>query len=109
MTSYNLLNGIHTAESRDLTEDILRREFGFDGIVMTDWTIAGMAKLKDAVHPNVQAGKVAIAGGDLVMPGSKNDVDDILKKMKEGSLTEKQLEINATRVYRMAKSLVLQQ
>ncbi len=106
MTSYNLLNGTHTAERRDLTEDILRHEFGFQGIVMTDWTIAGMAKPKDAVHPNVQAGKVAAAGGDLVMPGSKSDVEDILKKMKGGSLTRKQLEINATRVYRMAKKLV---
>ena len=37
MTSYNLLNGTHTAESRGLVMDILRAEFGYQGIVMTDW------------------------------------------------------------------------
>ena len=36
MTSYNLINGIHTSERRDLIEDILRAEFGYQGIVMTD-------------------------------------------------------------------------
>ena len=38
MTSYNLLNGTHTAESRGLIMDILRAEFGYEGIVMTDWS-----------------------------------------------------------------------
>ena len=46
MTSYNLLNGTHTAESRGLIMDILRAEFGYEGIVMTDWVspIAGDAR-----------------------------------------------------------------
>ncbi len=37
MTSYNLINGIHTANSYDLLWGILRQEWGFDGLVMTDW------------------------------------------------------------------------
>ncbi len=40
MTSYNLLNGTHTAEHRGLIMDILRAEFGYEGIVMTDWVTA---------------------------------------------------------------------
>lgn len=37
MTSYNLLNGTHTAENLGLIMDILRAEYGYQGIVMTDW------------------------------------------------------------------------
>ena len=42
MTSYNLLNGVHSSERRDLLEDVLRAEFGYRGIVMTDWIIMPM-------------------------------------------------------------------
>ncbi|MBR6704375.1 MAG: glycoside hydrolase family 3 C-terminal domain-containing protein [Lachnospiraceae bacterium] len=104
MTSYNLLNGVHTSERRDLTEDVLRAEFGFQGIVMTDWIIGALnfGKKKYAV-PN--AAKIAAAGGDLVMPGGKGDLKAMLKGLKDGSLSRRQLEINAARVIRMAKKL----
>lgn len=104
MTSYNLLNGQHTSESRGLIEDILRSEYGFEGIVMTDWIIADMNKIESS-HPAPMAHKIAAGGGDLVMPGSKGDYDDILQGVIDGSLTKEQLQINATRVYRMAKKL----
>ena len=44
MTSYNLVNGIHTNEHIGLIRDVLRSEFGFEGIVMTDWIVAGYEK-----------------------------------------------------------------
>lgn len=105
MTSYNLLNGIHTSESRDLTENILRCEWGFDGIVMTDWVIGGFTS-KDSKYAAPHAGKVAAAGGDLFMPGSQKDYEEVLEALKNGILTREQLEINASRVYSMAKRLV---
>ena len=104
MTSYNLLNGTHTSERRDLTEDILRCEFGYRGIVMTDWVIAA-ASNKASIHPSARADRVAAAGGDLFMPGSKKDYEKIRAAMKDGSLSRRQLEINATRVLRMARKL----
>ena len=106
MSSYNLLNGKHTAESRDLIEYVLRREFGFEGIVMTDWWIAnGLMNSKDDLHPTVQAKLTASAGSDIFMPGRKIDYESMLEGLKDGSLSREQLQINATRIYRMAKEL----
>jgi beta-glucosidase len=106
MTSYNLLNGQHTAERRDLTEDVLRREFGFRGIVMTDWVVGnGIMNNKKDIHPAVKPQLVAAAGGDVFMPGCKADFKNMEKGLADGSLTRQQLRINATRVYRMAKEL----
>ena len=106
MTSYNLLNGQHTAERRDLTEDVLRCEFGFEGIVMSDWVAAGsIMSSKDDIHPTVKPRLAAAAGGDLFMPGCKRDFDDMMQGLQNGDLTRQQLQINATRVYRMAQKL----
>ena len=73
MTSYNLLNGIHTAERRDLVQDILRCEYGFKGIVMTDWVVAGMKDV-DSKYDITHSAPTAAAGGDLFMPGRKADL-----------------------------------
>ncbi len=106
MTSYNLLNGQHTAESIGLCDAILRREFGFRGIIMTDWVVGnGVMNSKQDIHPAVKPQLVAAAGGDLFMPGCKADYDNILKGLEAGEVTRQQLQINATRVYRMAKEL----
>jgi beta-glucosidase len=106
MTSYNLLNGKHTAESHDLIESILRCEFGFKGIVMTDWVIGnGFQNSPDDIHPRVKPELTADAGSDLFMPGCKADYEAMLRGLADGSVSREQLQINATRVYRMGKEL----
>ncbi len=107
MTSYNLINGVHTAEQRDLIEKILRCEFGFEGIVMTDWIIGAMQGKGKFKAPN--AGRIAAAGGDLTMPGGKGDWKAILKAAKKKKLSRRQLELNASRVLRLAKKLTQEQ
>jgi len=104
MTSYNLLNGVHTSEHRGLIEGILRAEYGYNGISMTDWNIEAMSG-KNQLHRSTVAGEVAKAGNDLFMPGCKKDQEHILSMLSNGSLTREQLEINATRTYRMIKKL----
>ncbi len=104
MTSYNLLNGTHTSEHAGLIEDILRREFGFKGIVMTDWVLSVMDS-KNSIYRNALSEEVAKAGGDLFMPGGKADYERVIKALNDGSLSRKQLEINATRVVRMVDLL----
>lgn len=105
MTSYNLVNGTHTSEHVGLIEDILRCEWDYQGIVMTDWVIAGYENEKDCIHPVAEAARVCMAGGDLFMPGSQHDYDSIKKGLDAGTVTQKQLQINATRVLNMAKKL----
>nr|AFN84577.1 beta-glucosidase-related glycosidases [uncultured bacterium scaffold00056] len=105
MTSYNLINGVHTSEHRELIEDILRCEFGFDGVVMTDWIVSIGMQSKEAVHPAPNAGRIAAAGNDLTMPGCNDDYRAIMKALADGTLTREQLAINVSRIYRLAKAL----
>ncbi len=104
MTSYNLLNGTHTAEHRGLIEDILRAEYGYKGIVMTDWVTA-MAGDSRSAHRDSQAQYVAAAGGDLFMPGGKSDYENLLQGIDSGAVTLEQVKINASRVVKMAREL----
>ena len=104
MTSYNLVNGVHTSERHDLIGDVLRAEFGFRGIVMTDWIIGALNAGKKK-YPAPNAARIAAAGGDLVMPGSRGDLKAMLKGLKDGTVTRRQLMINAARVIRMAGML----
>lgn len=78
MTSYNLINGVPAANHKELLTDVLRGEWDFKGIVMTDWTTttAGSA----VSH------QCAEAGNDLIMPGNQRDVEDILTALSNGSM-----------------------
>ena len=104
MTSYNLINGVHTACSRNLIENILRREFGYKGVVMTDWVLSFMHSRTNK-HPAVKPRAVAAAGGDLFMPGCQRDYDDILRGLRSGDLTREQLLVNASRLLRLGREL----
>ncbi len=80
MSSYNLINGTSTANSTDLLTDIARDEWGFNGIVMTDWGTTGSLAAdgpKFKYDFATTAGCIK-AGNDLIMPGSQEDVDKIV-------------------------------
>ena len=104
MTSYNLINGVHSSERRDLLQDILRAEFGYRGVVMTDWILAVM-NAGGGKYPAPNAARIAAAGNDLTMPGSTGDFKVLLRGLKDGTVTRRQLELNATRIVRLAKTL----
>ena len=86
MTSYNYLNGTYTSESKELSIDVLRGDFGFKGLVMTDW-FAGL----DAVAQ-------VNAANDLLMPGIDRQYNQIKEGLKNGTLSQKQLDENVKRV-----------
>ena len=89
MSSYNYINGTYTSESHDLLTNILRKEWGFKGLVMTDW-FGG----KDPVAQMK-------AGNDLLMPGTTLQTKTIVDAVKNGSLDEKILNENSERVLQL--------
>nr|MCR5571431.1 glycoside hydrolase family 3 C-terminal domain-containing protein [Bacteroidales bacterium] len=86
MSSYNQLNGAFTQQSRDLLTTILRDEWGFQGIVMTDWGN------KEGTVKAVQA------GNDLMEPGNPVETERIVNAVKNGTLSEEFLDINVRRM-----------
>ena len=86
MSSYNRLNGPFTQENRELLTTILRDEWGFDGIVMTDWT--GLRNTAAQIQ----------AGNDLMEPGADSQIKDIIDKVKSGVLAESDLDICVKRI-----------
>jgi len=87
MSSYNRINGMKTAESYDLLTGILRDEWGFKGLVMTDW---GTKSHND---------REAHAGNDVKMPGNDDGSNTILNGLIEGSVTRDELKRNILYVF----------
>lgn len=94
MTSYNLINGVHSANNYDLCTKAARREFGFAGFFMTDWTTTEQG-------PDCTADGCIRAGNDLVMPGCEGDHAAIRKALEDGRLTADQLRGCVTRMIRV--------
>ena len=86
MTSYNYINGRHASEDPGLLETILRDEWGFEGLVMTDWS------------GGYNVDKQIAAGNDLMMPGKMFQYEGILQAVKDGKLAESDLDICVKRV-----------
>ena len=103
MTSYNLLNGVHTANDAELLKNVLRKEWGYEGIVMTDWLSTGGMGTGEKYGSATPRGCIA-AENDLIMPGRVEDRSDIEAALKSGALTREQLERCADRIYRLAKA-----
>ena len=86
MSSYNKLNGSYTSESQPLLTGVLRTDWAFSGLVMTDW-FGG----RDAVAQ-------MNAGNDLLMPGTANQQKALLAALESGQLKEEVLDRNVARV-----------
>ncbi|WKV08306.1 glycoside hydrolase family 3 C-terminal domain-containing protein [Thermoanaerobacterium sp. CMT5567-10] len=87
MASYNKVNGVYATENEHLINEILRNEWKFDGIVISDW---------GAVNDRVAALK---AGLDIEMPGSGGEEDKkIVEAVKEGQISEEYLNLAVERI-----------
>ena len=86
MSSYNKLNGDYTQQKHGLLTTVLRDEWDFDGIVMTDWGVK---------EGTVKAAK---AGNDLMEPGRQVEIDRLLAAVNAGEITQKELDRNVRRM-----------
>lgn len=105
MTSYNLVNGYHSSEHKGLIIDLLRNEWGYKGLVMTDWVASGQAYRKGNKYPAAYASRNIKNGNNINMPGNKADIKDIKKALKSGYLSRHELENAAAIVYNFVCAL----
>ncbi|MBQ7340376.1 MAG: glycoside hydrolase family 3 C-terminal domain-containing protein [Clostridia bacterium] len=80
MCSYNPINGIYASENKYFLHDVLRNEFGYDGVIVSDW---------GAVHSPYKAVKATL---DLTMPYSDKFYDQMILAYNEGLITEEEID-----------------
>ena len=89
MTSYNKINGTYAPENKRLLTDILKQEWGFEGVVMTDW------------YGGQSATAIINAGNDLIEPGTKNDWDELKDSAADGSLPLSNINTSVKRILKL--------
>lgn len=89
MTSYNRVNGIYTSQDKNLLTNILRNDWGFKGVVMTDW------------FGGYDAPAQIRAGNDLIEPGTKFQWDALKEAHTSGELTNEQIDISVRRILKL--------
>ena len=108
MTSYNLLNGIHTANNYELIQNVLRDEWDYEGAVMSDWfssfeDVAFLgydeSKLK---YPPAFSRLCVYAGCDMQMPGCAKNAEDIVTAVYNNRLTLSDVQSAAMNIIRLA-------
>lgn len=103
MAAYNKVNGVYCTNNYDLLVKVLRCEWGFDGLVMSDWD-AMKADPADCTKPasgDVQ--KAHAAQCDLVMPGRPDQVEALLRGLEAGIVSEHDLRRSAARILKLIR------
>ena len=95
MSSYNLVNGTMASENHDLLTTILRDEWGYKGLVMTDWMAGSDPIRRDGGTDRIANMK---AGNDLIEPGQSVDTKTIEEAVKSGKLDVSVLNRNVRRI-----------
>ena len=92
MCAYNKINGEHCSDSKMLLTDILRSDWGFNGVVVTDW---------GAMNDRIKAFQ---AGCDLNMPGGSDYMEQaVLRAVQNGTLSEADIDASVERILRLVE------
>lgn len=93
MCSYNPVNGVYVSENKKLLNDVLRKRFGFDGLIMSDWW---------AVHNGYKAVR---AGLNLRMPFDSSNFSELKTAFEKGYLTEEEIDESVSKVLNLAEKV----
>jgi beta-glucosidase len=89
MSSYNRVNGTYVAENPELLTGVLRNEWGFEGLVMSDW------------FGGNDPSAMVRAGNDLLEPGTKKQWDALIEAQENGELSEADIDTAVRRILRL--------
>jgi beta-glucosidase len=109
MSAYNLVNGVHCGENKALLDEILKKEFGFKGFVVSDWgstysTAATVNAGMDLEMPGGAPARAMIASPRSQLSGSNGTwlaADKVLAEVKAGNISEARLNDNVGRILRV--------
>lgn len=104
MAAYNKINDVYCTNNYDLLVKVLRNEWGFDGMVMSDWD-AMKAQPQDCTVPlSSDVQKAPGAQCDLIMPGLPRQTEALLKGLEAGTVSIDDLKRSAVRILKMVRS-----
>lgn len=98
MSSYNKINGVQAANNRELCTVIAREEWGFEGVIMSDWNTT-------VPEEGSVPWKCAEAGNDIIMPGNLKDEENLRKAYEKGELSEEAIRSAAGRILSMIQRM----
>jgi beta-glucosidase len=109
MSAYNKLNGTYCAENSWLLDEVLKKEFGFKGFVISDWgstysTVATVNAGMDLEMPGGAPAKAMLTRPQTIMNGNSGDwlkADKVLAEVKAGHISEATLDDNVRRILRV--------
>lgn len=104
MAAYNKVNGVYCTNNYDLLVKVLRNEWGFEGLVMSDWDSMKASREDSTVPATGNVQKAHSAQCDLVMPGRPDQIEAVLKGLEAGVVSEDDLRRSANRLLKLVRS-----
>ncbi|MBR2805642.1 MAG: glycoside hydrolase family 3 C-terminal domain-containing protein [Oscillospiraceae bacterium] len=103
MAAYNKINGVYCTNNYDLLVKVLRNEWGFEGMVMSDWDSMKASRDDCTVPASGDVQKAPAAQCDLIMPGRPDQIDALIKGIESGKVNKEDVRRSAARILRMIR------
>ena len=104
MAAYNKINGVYCTNNYDLLVKVLRNEWGFAGLVMSDWDSMKADKADCTVATTGDVQKAHAAQCDLVSPGRPDQIEALLKGLESDAVKREDLKRSAVRMLKVIRS-----